>query len=142
MDFSGGGGHEEKQPYAKPAGKVIKHMNLLWPSVVSSNPTYAAQKVVDPMAFASYLNKTFFGTKATHPMKVDDVLVVVGRFMEDLRARRFRLKGTQPVWMAFTRRWQNYPPKREQAVGGEGITVVESGAKPDMTIKRIKRSAS
>lgn len=94
----------------KPAGFILGLMNACWPEVVVAVPEYRNHKVTDSAAFAKYLNDTFFGPQAKTPLTQAEVATMVERFLADLRRREFRLKDGQPVWMAFTRRWQNYTP--------------------------------
>lgn len=127
----------EKQPTAptQSSARVIYHMRQVWPEVVVVIPAYRNHKLVDvggrdnsSPAFASYLNDNFFGPNAKTPMSPEQVISIVDRFMKDLQRKQFRLKDGQPVWLAFTRRWQNYPVKTEPSAAQKemraGWTVV------------------
>lgn len=109
------GGDSDSQPkeVRTPAKstQVMNHMELLWPQVATAQG-YHNCKVTDRKAFASYLNHTFLGPDAKTPLDVETLKAVVSHFMQDLEIGRFRLKDGQPVWMAFTRRWQKYSSER------------------------------
>lgn len=87
--------------------QVINHMEALWPQVCNEQ-SYHNCKLLDKVAFRSYLSHNFFGPTASTPMSVEQVNAMVSQLMEDLRLGRFRLKQDQPVWLTFTRRWQKY----------------------------------
>lgn len=87
--------------------QVIEHMEALWPQVCNEQ-NYHNSKLLDKVAFRSYLQTTFFGPEASTPMSVEQVKAMVSQLMADLRMGKFRLKEGQAVWLTFTRRWQNY----------------------------------